>query len=347
MKLRILKTMALATCVSFAGLACNGDDATDPTPAPSAADGSPSPQLFPTPNRGWRELAPMPTPRSGVAVAELNSRIYVVGGFEADGSVSNKVEVYDPLLDSWTSVAPLPAPRHHAAVYNLGGLFVAGGYETGFDDPKATIFVYDASLNSWAEVTPLPAPRGALAAAVDFPCAEEDPLLGGCVYAIGGAAADGSNIATVSLNDPSGAWRDVAPLPTPRDNLASAVTLGLIYAIGGRVEGDVARNLNTVERYDPETDAWTPRAPLPTARSGIAAAPYGAYIYVFGGESPDGTLQTVEAYDLVNDSWKALEPMPTARHGLGAAVVGDSIYVIGGGETPGASVSDANEAYTP
>ncbi|HLC28896.1 MAG TPA: kelch repeat-containing protein [Dehalococcoidia bacterium] len=39
--------------------------------------------------------------------------------------------------------------------------------------------------------------------------------------------------------------------------------------------------------------------------------------------------------------------MPTARHGLGAAVVGDSIYVIGGGETPGASVSDANEAYTP
>lgn len=260
MRLRILNAIALATCVAFAGLACNGDDGADGTPTPSAADGSPSPLTLPTPVRGWRELAPMPTPRSGVAVAELNRRIYVVGGFETDGSVSNKVEVYDPVLDSWTSVAPLPAPRHHAAVYTLGGLFVAGGYETGFDDPKANIFVFDASLNSWAEVTPLPEPRGALATAVDFPCNEEDPLVGGCVYAIGGAAADGSNIAAVSLNDSSGAWRDVAPLPTPRDNLASAVTRGLIYAVGGRVEGDVARNLHTVERYDPDRRLDAPRA---------------------------------------------------------------------------------------
>jgi hypothetical protein len=39
--------------------------------------------------------------------------------------------------------------------------------------------------------------------------------------------------------------------------------------------------------------------------------------------------------------------MLTSRHGLGAAVVGDTIYVIGGGETPGLSVSGANEAFTP
>jgi hypothetical protein len=46
-----------------------------------------------------------------------------------------------------------------------------------------------------------------------------------------------------------GEWHDVAPMPTPRSNHAVGVLDGMIYAIGGIVDGD--RGTDVVERYDP------------------------------------------------------------------------------------------------
>jgi len=175
-------------------------------------------------------------------------------------------------------------------------------------------------------------------------------LTAACIYAIGGSDRGAENPTQVeAYNDVTNSWTDAVPITTPRDHLAAqgAPVNGRIYAIGGRVQIDFGRNVDATEEYSPETDAWTPKAPLPTARSGIAAAVLGGRIYVFGGEGSEGTFDENEAYDPETDSWETLEPMPTARHGLGAAVVGDTIYVIGGGETPGLSVSGANEAYTP
>jgi len=56
----------------------------------------------------------MPTPRSEVAVAPLDGKIYVIGGFEADGSPSARVEVYDPATNKWSEAAPPAgaAPPH-------------------------------------------------------------------------------------------------------------------------------------------------------------------------------------------------------------------------------------------
>ncbi len=344
---------AIAILALFAvTAACGGDDNANPAPASVAQTETPggtstvgaSPTQAPSAN-SWRTLAPMPTPRSEVAVAELNRRIYVIGGFEEDGSPSDKVEVYDPATDSWTEAAALPAPRHHAASFVFVSLFVMGGFETGFDDPQSTIFQYDSSSDSWTEAASLPAPRGALGA-VDLLC-DEQVFLGACIYAIGGTDADGKNIASVAFNDPNGVWLEAASLPTPRDHLAVAVSDGHIYAIGGRREIDFGRNLDANEEYNRQANAWTSRAPLPTARSGIAAAELDGRIYVFGGEGSGGTFDENEVYDPATDIWQTLPPMPTARHGLGAAVVDGTIYVIGGGPTPGLSVSGANEAFTP
>ena len=60
----------------------------------------------------WTVGAPASTKRTEVAVAELNGKIYVVGGFE-EPDVSNAlnygitkvVEVYDPKTDSWTTTS--------------------------------------------------------------------------------------------------------------------------------------------------------------------------------------------------------------------------------------------------
>jgi N-acetylneuraminic acid mutarotase len=175
-------------------------------------------------------------------------------------------------------------------------------------------------------------------------------LISACLYAIGGSDAAQENVPEVeAYDDVTDTWTAAESLPTPRDHLAAAPDFrgGLIYAIGGRLNVDFGRNVQTSEEYSPGTDTWIAKASLPTARSGIAAAQLGGRIFVFGGEGSEGTFDENEAYDPATDTWETLEPMPTARHGLGAVAFGESIYVIGGGETPGGSVSGHNEAFTP
>jgi len=337
---------------------CGGDDGTSsptPTDAPTTSPTDiASPAATGSPTSGaWRTLAPMPTPRTEVAVAELNGKIYVIGGFEADGSPSAKVEVYDPTTDTWSEHLSLPEPRHHAAAISLNdSLLVIGGFRESFEDPQSTVYQYREEWGQWHKRSPLNTARGGHAAT----------KFSGSPVVVGGVGKDSSGgiaslASTEQMDTGSERWHEVErAFRTPRDHLvAAAVTLASddqlfdrVHVIGGRSNLEFSRNLDDNESLtDPED--W---APLPTARSGIAAATccevlLEQRIYVFGGESPDGTFDTVEAYDPWTDQWQTLPPMPTARHGLGAAVVDGTIYVIGGGPTPGLSVTGANEAFTP
>ncbi len=281
----------------------------------------------------WRTLAPMPTPRTEVAVAALNGLVYVIGGFEVDGSASAKVEVYDPATDGWSEVTPLPEPRHHAAAVSYAPvIFVIGGFDASFADPVQTVFAYDPMVDSWTRWTDMPTPRGGLGA----------DALDGLIYAVGGSGTPGAQTANEALNPATGEWKTRAPLPTGRDHLAVIAANGRVRAIGGRVNVDFNRNLNSNEAYHP--DSWATRLPLlQTPRSGIAAATKHGWVFVFGGEGPAGTFPTVEASN--GGPWMTVAPMPTARHGMGAAAVGDAIYVIGGGPEPGLSVTGANEVF--
>jgi len=296
----------------------------------------------------WTTLAPAPTARTEVTAAVLGGKIYVIGGFAEPSlsnlpslTITNRVEVYDPLTNEWTTRAPLPVGLHHAsAVVTANRLYVIGGYTQSFLalwHPVATVYLYDPDKDVWMERTPMPTQRGALAVAES----------GGKLYAIGGY--DGSsNRAEVEVYDPAGdTWTARAPLPTPRDHLAAATVGGKIYAIGGRVNQSYARNLAIVEAYDPAADRWTRVADLPTARSGITAGVIRSTVYVLGGEAPEGTFRANEAYTPETDRWHGAAPLPTGRHGLGSAVVGDRLYVISGGPKPGGSYSNVNEVFTP
>lgn len=306
---------------------------------------SPKPEV----DRGtWRAATPMPTKRTEVAVAALDGRIYVVGGFEKPSfgnlmspAITPALDAYDPASDRWSSKAPLPIGLHHAGIGVVEGrLYVIGGYSRSMfsvRNPVATVYAYDPVRNTWTERASLPTARGALSVTE----------LDGKLYAVGGYDGKGNN-AQVEVYDPvSNAWTTCAPLGTPRDHLAVATVAGKIYAIGGRVDGDYHRNLAIVEQYDPAVDRWTRASDLPTARSGIAAAVVEGKIYVFGGEGTVGTFNENEAYDPARNLWQAMAPMPTARHGLGVGVVQGRIYVLSGGTVPGGSFSDLIEIFVP
>jgi N-acetylneuraminic acid mutarotase len=304
-------------------------------------NGTPRPSASPTAQGGqfragqgrWLTKAPIPTPRSEVAVAEVNGKIYVLGGLSSKGQATN--EEYDPATDTWRSRASLPVQVNHAGAAGLNGkLYMIGGY--GLSGRGLTdAYEYDPATDKWRKLASMPTARGALGVT----------MLDGKIYARGGRDLD--DVPANEVYDPAtNSWTQLALMPTARDHLGVVALSGKIYAVAGRF-GTFARNSGLNEMYDPVTNKWQTKAPLPTPRSGIAAVALQGHMLVFGGEGTEGTFEENEAYNPATDSWVALAPMPTPRHGIGAAVVNNTVYIPTGGPTPGGSQTEVHEAYMP
>ena len=121
---------------------------------------------------GWSLAAPLPVPNSETAVAELNGKIYVIGGYPSDRKTVATVQVYDSATDKWQIVAPLPMPLNHVMAASANGkVYAIGGQTTESSEPdKAgfvdTVYEYDPAANKWTARAPMPTKRGGGAAAV-------------------------------------------------------------------------------------------------------------------------------------------------------------------------------------
>jgi hypothetical protein len=81
-------------------------------------------------------LAPMPTPRSGHAVAVFAGRIFAFGGEGNTGDplgIFDETEAYDPATNEWEPFEPMPTGRHGVGsavlddgVHLPGGADIAG-----------------------------------------------------------------------------------------------------------------------------------------------------------------------------------------------------------------------------
>ncbi len=290
-----------------------------------------------TPGR-WESRKTMTWGRQEVAVAAVDGKVYVIGGFGSTAEPVDVVEVYDPALDEWRTAAPLPIAVHHAVAAVVDGrLFVIGGFTGGRVRWSAlgTVFEYEPARNTWRGRAQMPTPRGALAVAA----------LGGRLHALGGSSDRVTNAHEV-YEVASDRWTPANSMPTARDHLAAVGFEGRVWALGGR-ESFLGTQYANVEIYDPTTDSWRTGTPLPRGRGGLAAAVLADRIFVFGGESPLRIWNATEMYDRAINTWVAKAPLPTARHGLGAAVIDGRIYVPGGGREPGFAATDVNEVFTP
>jgi len=286
----------------------------------------------------WTVLAPLPQPRQEIAVAVLDGRLYVIGGFGESGEPVATVDVYDPTTNEWQARAPLPVATHHTAAAVAGGkLYVVGGYTGGrvrWTASQAT-FEYDPARDSWATRAAMPTPRGGLAAAA----------LGERIHALGGTG-DGVTNAHEVYDPASDRWSVANPMPTARDHLAAVTFQGRVWALGGRTSFMGTQYAN-VEVYDPATDSWRVAPPLPSGRGGLAAAALADRIFVFGGEAPLRIFNSNEMYEVAGNRWISKAPMPTPRHGIGAGVVGGRIIIPGGARQPGLAATHVTEAYAP
>ncbi|MBK5291422.1 MAG: hypothetical protein JJE04_07095, partial [Acidobacteriia bacterium] len=276
----------------------------------------------------WGRRADLIEANSEMGVAELNGKIYVLGGYPSSRVTVTTVQAYDTYSNAWSIVAPLPVGVNHNMPAAVNGkLYVIGGQTDAGTAFVNLVQEYDPAGNVWRVRTPMPAARGGGAAVV----------LDGKIYVAGGRPPRGADFA---VYDPVlDAWTVLPEMPSQRNHLIAAALQGKVYVFGGRLEGGFTSQASgAVEIYDPKTNAWTKGAAMPKARGGINGVEANGCMHVFGGEFATGVHADHDVYNPVTSTWMSLANMPVAVHGVTGAVFLDGlIYAAGGGTMQGGS----------
>ncbi len=171
----------------------------------------------------WRTVAPLPTPRTHVAVAQANGLLYAIGGLNPSLGYIDRVDAYNPETNRWHRVAPMPTPRSVFATGVVNGvIYTAGGNGSVSSSGCAlaggicsVVEVYDPRSNAWERAAPLTTPRYATAGGV----------IEGVFYVAGGLYSPGAG--TVALNS----VERYSPRP-PLPERYSQLSLGLWHTCG-------------------------------------------------------------------------------------------------------------------
>jgi len=230
----------------------------------------------------WTSGATKPTSVANVSAALLNGKIWVPGGFTANGTPTHLVEVYDADADSWSSKANLPAPvfAHALAAYD-GKLYLFGG-TNGRGYLNQTL-VYDPAADRWTTRAQMRSPRGFAAAAV----------LDQAIYVVGGYDGQREYTTCERYLPVRDAWESCAPLAVGRGGLGLTAIAGRLYAVGGGWSGYLAFG----EKYDPAANAWSPiETPLAGEWRNLAVATVHTDIYAVGGWNGQSYLAVVQKF---------------------------------------------------
>ncbi len=249
----------------------------------------------------------------------------------------------------WKMTTPLPKAIGEVVAAAAGGkIYVISGLDNrpGVAAPAGYNWMFDPATNAWTDRKPMPVPAHHIMIAT----------MNDKVYVFGGFVRPQAFPGWQPTNraweyDPAAdAWRELAPMPTPRGAGEAVMVGGKIYVIGGARSNKPGEEgapiplgsvdqivVGTVEEYDPATNQWRARSTMPTARNDFfaSAGPDGK-IYAFDGRigtvfvGKSDTIDLVEAYDPATDHWSYSGRAPTTRGDVTGDARDGLIYVMGG-----------------
>ncbi len=331
----------------------------EPTPTSTAGDYVLRPDLN---NGSWVQGPTLPAPRQNAAVAVLNGRIYLIGGFGSDLRQHDTTYVLQPPLvtstplpelqggpipsneGTWQTAAPVPETVDNAAAVGYQGyVYLAGGRIEDKVTNKA--WRYDPADDRWDEMRSMPVPRhGATMQAVD-----------GKLYLIGGAVSHGNDDTSIEVFDiQHNSWSLITnQLGTGRIGAATAVIQGKIAVVGGMTRD--SRFLTSCDYFDPAHDRWAGASTLRAARADFGLTVVENRLVAIGGivpgDRPDedpAPTQTMEVSAGYGSGWINGPWMPFPRQGMAVATLGDVIYLIGGSPWYGVGpIADVRRYVSP
>ncbi|MCE9608301.1 MAG: hypothetical protein K8U03_25730 [Planctomycetia bacterium] len=103
----------------------------------------------------WQELPEQPFERRAIAVAELNGKIYALGGMNSDDEPSNDVHYFDTATNAWSAGPTLPGNKMSGfgtSAITVDGKLYASGMEGG-------VYRLSEDGKSWDSIGNLNQPR--------------------------------------------------------------------------------------------------------------------------------------------------------------------------------------------
>jgi kelch-like protein 10 len=207
----------------------------------------------------WARKSAMQNRRCYVSVAELQGKVYCIGGYNGHLRF-NTVECFDPNTNQWTMVKPMNKVRSDAcAVAFDNKIVVLGGFNG--EEIHQSIEIYDPESDEWIFGPTMSQPRSGLKAVV----------LNNKIYVMGGfnGAERLKSVEILDKLDPNASWIPAGELITQRSNFGATVVNKQIMVAGGF---DGHQVISDTEFYSEETNQWTPSQPMDLKRSALSLA---------------------------------------------------------------------------
>ncbi len=171
----------------------------------------------------WETLKSLPAPRSGYALAALEGKLYLFGGWDGT-TYRNEVYEYDPDGDTWRDLPAMPTARAFAEAGVVeGNIYVIGGENSG--GPLANNEVYTPAQEDdqpWSTRAPMPAPRTRFGLATAL----------SVVHVVGGDL----DAVPLHYETPTDRWEAADPPPEPIGQQPGVVQHeALIMSLGGKL----------------------------------------------------------------------------------------------------------------
>ena len=286
----------------------------------------------------WTQLANMPTGKQNIQGAYWNGKIYVPGGFNASGHITENA-IYDIATNSWATGAPLPATQtgtnvaFNNKIYNFGGN----------PGPQSITRIYDIATNTWS-------PGASMPVATTYGRAT---VAGNYAYYVGGIAGVTTN-AVYRYDFAANSWATMAPLQTARtsEELMTSPDSSKLFAVMG---GDATFFTGvplavSVEIYDIAANSWSYGNPVVTKAAAPSGGLAGGKAMVQGGVDNVTYYNTVQvlspvglplrrrnsdaypdaAHQEVPGPWTPVANMPVDLYGAAGASDGTYFYAAGG-----------------
>ena len=279
-------------------------------------------------NIKWEEGAPAPLGFYGHTAVWLNGLVYVGGGVEGKvgvsyGSISNKINCYDPVNKSWRS--PINTHCCYFAMTTLNNkLLIVGGEDKSHKRTNQILTMDAGWLKHYTKM--IIARSHATATGHQ-----------GMLILTGGLGIKGNKLSSTELFDSNnGQWYICSDLPQPHYWLQSVIVDNILYLLGG---------FNKDHRYSPAVFTapldtlsrlelnWKTYQDTPWGRS-TPVSVHGTHLLIVGGYKigVKDTTTTSDVYKLnkVSNSWEAIGHIPSARRAAAAVSTADKVIIIGG-----------------
>jgi N-acetylneuraminic acid mutarotase len=236
--------------------------------------------FLPGQNR-WRRLPDYPLPIDHAAGVGAGGRMYVLGGFDKNGTQTRRAHALEN--GRWKELPKLPVPRAASGAAIVGSkLYLVGGF--GGEKLAKDMLVLDLSSRRWS-AAPGPTPRDHLGVTA----------LGGRIYAVGGEKYEpGREVDLVESWAPGErAWKRLPPISGARSGVAVTPVGGTLVAAGGT---NLRRPFSTVQQLKPGARAWTQMPRLRTARHSMGLVLVGKRLYAIGGGQYSLSVSSANEY---------------------------------------------------